>query len=453
MKEQLDTFIRIAKELMNEEANTPVLKPMDPEQVFKDLDLELGNSGIDTDRLESALKELVLNTPRTSTNLFFNQLFGGRNGQAVLGELLSVMLNGSMYTYKVGGPMILMEKEILAQIAKRLNFGENYGATLAPGGSMTNMMALIMARDKKAPEVRFEGLQNKMTLYTSTESHYSVPKNASFAGIGRNQIRFIPTNDNGQMSVEELTRAIEDDISEGHTPFFINATAGSTVYGAFDQIDQVAEVAGRHGIWLHVDGAFGGSVLFSDKYKHLLKGVELCDSFSLNAHKTLGVPLACSMIWARDKQDLYVSFSNEASYLYQTANDDLNPGKISLQCGRRNDALKFWTLWKSIGSDGLCKIVDHQFAMARFARDYVRAHPDYDLVVDMESLTVCFNYKGISARELCNSLYQEGEIMVGFGRFREKEFVRLVAVNFELKEEDYSRFFEQMEAFADSHFG
>ena len=100
--------------------------------------------------------------------------------------------------------MILMEKEILTQIAKRLNFGENHGATLAPGGSMTNMMALIMARDKKAPEVRFEGLQNKMTLYTSTESHYSVPKNASFAGIGRNQIRFIPTNDNGQMSVEEL---------------------------------------------------------------------------------------------------------------------------------------------------------------------------------------------------------------------------------------------------------
>ena len=451
MEEDLSLFQSISKQLLEQEESDPVLKPIDPGDLADLFDLTLDDAGAGPPQFEKALSDLVLKTPRTSTNMFFNQLFGGRQGKAVVGELLSVMLNSSMYTYKVGGPMIAMEKEILDKIAGKIGYPSDYGGTLAPGGSMTNMMAMIMARDKMHPDIRFKGLSSTMTLYTSKESHYSIPKNASFIGVGRDQIRFIPTNDYGQMDPILLKEAIEADIAKGHHPFFINATAGTTVLGAFDPLEEIADICQSFGIWLHIDGALGGSVLFSEKHRHLIKGVERSDSFSLNAHKTLGVPLACSMIWAKNKQNLYESFSNEASYLYQTANDDLNPGKISLQCGRRNDALKFWCLWKSIGTNGLEEAVDHQYELAQYARDYVRQHPDYKLYNRDESISVCFNYKGISAEEICNRLYEEGEIMVGFGRFRDDVFIRLVTVNFGLEKEHILQFFKHMENCVDKY--
>ena len=117
----------------------------------------------------------------------------------------------------------------------------------------------------------------------------------------------------------------------------------------------------KYNLWLHVDGAYCGGVIFSRKYRHLVDGVKRADSFSFNAHKMLGTPLTCSVLLVKNKENLSNSFNNDAKYLYQTDKDDFNLGKTSFQCGRRNDALKFWTLWKSIGTKGLEKMVNHQF--------------------------------------------------------------------------------------------
>jgi sulfinoalanine decarboxylase/sulfinoalanine decarboxylase/aspartate 1-decarboxylase len=161
----------------------------------------------------------------------------------------------------------------------------------------------------------------------------------------------------------------------------------------------------------------------------------------------LGTPLTCSIIVTQDKKHLYQSFSNDAEYLYQTADDDFNLGKTSFQCGRRNDALKIWTLWKSVGSIGLENIVNHQFYLADVARNYIRKHPDYTLHSFDNSISVCFNYKGISAKTLCTELYLNSEVLVGFGSFREDEFVRLVTINTSLNEQDILNFFERIETF------
>ena len=119
----------------------------------------------------------------------------------------------------------------------------------------------------------------------------------------------------------------------------------------------------------------------------------------------------------KDKKHLHDSFSNVASYLYQTDQDEFNLGKMSLQCGRRNDALKFWTLWKSVGTEGLRRIVDHQFDLADYGRDYVRNHPDYTLYSHDETIAICFNYKDIPARVICTQLYEHAELLVGYGAF------------------------------------
>lgn len=447
MQKELLLFQKLAEKLIKAEKQEPITTPIPPKELFNILPLTLEEQPADDAFFENALEKLVLNTPRTATNLFFNQLFGGRNPKATLGDLLAVLLNNSMYTYKVAGPQVGIEKEILRKSCDLIGYGKDADGTFAPGGSMSNFMAILMARDAHNDSIKKEGVLQKMTAYTSIESHYSTSKNAAFIGIGREQVRYVATNEFGQMDPKDLSVKIAEDIALGLQPFFVNATAGTTVLGAFDEITSLSKICKQHKLWLHVDGAYCGSVIFSKKYKHLVEGVALTDSFSYNAHKMMGTPLTCSIILTKHKKYLHDSFSNDATYLYQTDGDDYNLGKTSIQCGRRNDALKFWTLWKSVGTLGLEKIVDQQFHLAEVARNYIKSNPDYTLYSFDDSISICYNYKGIPAQDLCTLLYQNSEAMVGFGIFRETEFVRLVTINAGNDDKDIINFFKTCEAF------
>jgi glutamate/tyrosine decarboxylase-like PLP-dependent enzyme len=447
MKNTLDLFQRITNALLVDEKENPVAKHIPSSELFETLDLSLKGDPLSEDEFEKVVQELVFASPRTATKGFFNQLFGGRNEKAILGELLAVILNNSMYTYKAAGAQIGVEKVILREVCNLVGWDENSDGTLAPGGSMTNFMSMLMARDSASSKVINQGMQQKMIVYTSKDSHYSIPKNATFCGIGRDNVRYIPTDDEGRVIASHLEQMIADDIAAGGLPVMVNLTAGTTVLGSFDPIRPVSEICKKHNMWLHVDGAYCGSVLFSNKYKHLIDGIELVDSFSVNAHKMIGTPLSCSIIVVKDKKHLYDSFSNDASYLYQTDHDGFNLGKTSLQCGRRNDALKFWTLWKSVGTTGLEKIVDHQFALADTAREYVRSNSDYTLYSYDETIAICFNYKGIPARDICTLLYEHSELLVGYGSFKEDEFIRLITINAQNEHQDILDFFTKMEQF------
>lgn len=446
MQNDIALFSELCDELFKAEINQPVAKPIPTSELYNQLDLSLNDNGIVDENLKTTLKEIIKSTPKTASKSFFNQLFGGRIGKAALGDLLAVLFNNSMYTYKVAGPQVGIEKQVLKNICKLAGYSEDSDGTLAPGGSMSNMMALIMARDHKNEDIRAKGLTKPMTLYTSVASHYSISKNAALTGIGRDQVRLVNTNEKGEMLANHLDLLIQKDIVDGHEPFFVNATAGTTVLGAFDDIEAISKVCKKYNLWLHVDGAYCGGVIFSSKYKHLINGLEHSDSFSVNAHKMLGTPLSCSIIVTQNKAQLHHSFSNEADYLYQTDGDDFNLGKTSLQCGRRNDALKLWTLWKSVGTKGLEQIVDKQFEMAQFARDYINNHKDYTLYSFENSISVCFNYKDIPANELCTTLYQNSELMVGFGKFQNQEFVRMVTINSLIEKEDIAAFFRTLES-------
>jgi sulfinoalanine decarboxylase len=314
---------------------------------------------------------------------------------------------------------------------------------------MSNYMALVMGRDAKDPSCRLNGMTKPMVIYTSKESHYSNSKNVSFAGIGRNNIRYIETDTKGRLIPEKLEEQILEDLQNDKIPTYVNATAGTTVLGAFDPIDKIADITEKYKIWLHVDGAYCGSVIFSDNYNHLVKGVERSNSFSYNAHKMLGTPLTCSIILVNDKKYLHDSFSNDADYLYQTDGDDFNLGKTSFQCGRRNDALKFWTLWKSIGTKGLKKIVEQQFDLANVALDYIRSNPNYTLYSFDDSISICFNYKNIEPMALCTALYEHQITVVGFGSFEEDTFIRLVTINANNEKQDILHFFKVLEDFVD----
>ena len=153
----------------------------------------------------------------------------------------------------------------------------------------------------------------------------------------------------------------------------------------------------------------------------------------------------------KDKEDLYNSFSNKAEYLYQTDNNDYNLGQTSFECGRRNNALKFWTLWKSVGTNGIGEMVEKNYNFSDIARNYIRNNSDYKLYSYDDSLSVCFNYKDFDAIELCTQLYNNNKLMVGYGEHKGETFVRLVTINRENTQKDILSFFKILEDFSNKH--
>ena len=446
--DDLNTFHILAKEIISDCNKKGISEKIKPTDLLNKFGIELNNSGISDKHLKEILKELVLHTPKTSGKLFFNQLFGGLNSKAVLGDLLAVLMNNSMATYKIAGPMVELEKEILRKISQIISYPESSGGTLPTGGSMSNFMALIISRDKKCSKSRISGNTQNLICYSSENSHYSIGKNASFSGIGRENVRYIKTNEKGEMIPDLLRCEIEKDKEKGFVPFFVNATLGTTVMGAVDPISDISKICKQHNLWLHIDGAFSGSVIFSKKYKHLVKGIEHSDSFCFNPHKTLGTPLSTSVLLVKNQEDLYNSFSNKAEYLYQTEDNEYNLGQTSFECGRRNNALKFWTLWKSVGTNGIAKMVDKNYHLANVARDYIKNNKDYTLYSFEESLSVCFNYKNYDPKLICTELYNHNKLMVGYGKHKEKEFIRLVSINRENSEKNILNVFKVIETFA-----
>lgn len=142
------------------------------------------------------------------------------------------------------------------------------------------------------------------------------------------------------MDTQALERMIQEDIQAGYTPFFVNATAGTTVLGAYDPLEEIAEIAKKYGLRMHVDAALGGGALLSSKHKHLLKGIEKSDSVSWNPHKMMNVPLLAAILLVKDPSVFKRNLGEDADYLFQMDDEELNPGNKTLQCGRRNDALK-----------------------------------------------------------------------------------------------------------------
>jgi sulfinoalanine decarboxylase/sulfinoalanine decarboxylase/aspartate 1-decarboxylase len=281
-------------------------------------------------------------------------------------------------------------------------------------------------------------------VYTSALGHYSVSKNVRLAGMGRGSLRKISTDARGRMKPDALAAQIREDRAQGLDPLFINATAGTTVLAAFDPIDALADVAAAEGVWLHVDGALGGSMLLSEKTRPLLAGLERADSFTWDAHKAMGVPVTCSVCLVREPGVLARHLAETADYLFQE-DEALDRGQTSMQCGRRNDALKLWAAWQALGDAGFADRIDQLIACAQRAADCIERSPTMRLVKRPESVNVVFEVDGVDPDALCKALYAEGRAMVGHAQVEGATVMRLACVNVSATPDDVEAFFADVE--------
>ncbi|MEM7587068.1 MAG: pyridoxal-dependent decarboxylase [Acidobacteriota bacterium] len=445
----LKTICDLATELLAHEERSPVRPYLEPDELADRLDLALGPEGQALEPLLATLRQLWDATPRISSRRFFNQLFGGRDPVATLAEVLVVLANTPMHTFKAAGAQVLVEQEVLQHMAGFVGYDDGEGMFTA-GGSLSNLAGMILARNEALPGVRDDGLTahpERLCVYTSAEGHFSIARALGMTGLGRHNARSVPIDGAGRMRAGALRQLIDRDLRQGHRPMMINATVATTVLGAFDPLRELAEVAAEHGLWLHVDGAYGGSVLLSDRHRHLLDGCELADSFSWDAHKALGVPLSCSVLLVRRRGLLRKHFGEEAGYLFQT-HDDHNPAQRSMQCARRNDALKLWTAWKHHGDAGYAQRIDRLFALAQLGAERVRADPELRLCQPPASFNVCFEVAGCCSVEICERLERESRLVVSHVEVDGQRWIRLVCIHQDLTEADLDVFFDEVKTVA-----
>jgi glutamate/tyrosine decarboxylase-like PLP-dependent enzyme len=224
------------------------------------------------------------------------------------------VLNTNVHAYSVAPFLTLVEKHVTARLASLLGFpASSSGGIAQPGGSASNSSSIIIARNTLFPSTKSDGIHAspvRYTLFTSAHGHYSIEKAAQCFGFGSSSVIPVPVDSDGRMRADELDRLVQASKARGEVPFYVNATAGTTVLGSYDPFDEISAVAKKHGMWLHVDGSWGGAVLFSEKYRaSRLKGVELADSVAITPHKMLAVPMTSSFLIVRDMKHTHAAMT------------------------------------------------------------------------------------------------------------------------------------------------
>lgn len=417
------------------------------------VDLEIGKAGVTEKVFLDLIDQYLMYSVRTGNKQFLNQLFSGFNFPAFIGEIITALTNTSMYTYEVAPMATMIEKEMVQLMNQYAGFMNGDGLFVS-GGSNANLVAMFTARNQISPVTRFHGMnhQIKLTAFVNEQAHYSYETAANIIGIGAKSVIKVKSTDTGSICLQSLENAIVESIQRGETPFFVGATCGTTMLGAYDPLDQLATICKKHQIWLHADGSFGGSLILSKKYNQLMNGIDQVDSFAWNPHKLMNIPLICSVILVKKKGLLQHNITDiNTDYIFHDIDQIEDLGKKSIQCGRRVDAVKLWFAWKYFGLDGYEQRINNIIEMAAYAVEIIQANPKLELMSERQSFTVCFRYIPDEADDvnvfnlaLRESLRKTGQSIVNYGYLGKDLAIRLITANGELEKSDIDVFFSNL---------
>ncbi|KAL3133229.1 hypothetical protein ABBQ38_007116 [Trebouxia sp. C0009 RCD-2024] len=432
--------------------NEPVVRLASPDKLKQHfekagipLELPDGQAATPTDSLLAGVSTALQYSVRTGHPGFFNQLYARADAVSIAADWLAVAANTNVHTYEVAPVFTAVEVEVLSKLARCVGgqYATCHDGLFAPGGSISNIYGMHLARNHADPDYRTRGAFGgpHMVAFTSEHAHYSYLKAAFLTGLGTDNLIKVECNDVGQMLPEALDQALATAREQGKVPFFVGTTAGTTVLGAFDPFEQIAAICKKHGVWMHVDGCWGAAALLTPEHRHLMKGCELSDSLAWNPHKLMGLPLQCSAFLTTHKGLLQQSNASNATYLFQPdkLNREYDLGDKTIQCGRRADAFKLWLAWKAYGDKGYEARVTHSANLAIHFEQRIKASDGaYVLSHPRSFVNVCFWWVPPPLRpfqpatasqqdlatldkvapKIKDAMQQAGDAMIGFQRLQ-----------------------------------
>jgi len=323
---------------------------------------------------------------------------------SILAEAIATPINTAVETWDQSAGGTFIEQALIDWTTRRIGLGNNADGVFTSGGTQSNLMALLIARDHYCasleghPGNRDHGLpaeSPRLRIFASEVSHFSLQKAAALLGLGHRAVVPVPCDEHYRMDSQALAKALAESQQAGLRPMAVVATAGTTDFGSIDPLGDIATLCHRHGAWLHVDAAYGGGLLTSMCHRHWLAGIERADSVSVDYHKSFFQPVSCSAFMVSERQRLgYVT--HHADYLNPASQDEDAPPDLvdkSLQTTRRLDALKLWMTLRLLGPDALGELFDRVIELTREAYRLLQAAPDIEIIAAPQLSTLVFRYK------------------------------------------------------------
>jgi glutamate/tyrosine decarboxylase-like PLP-dependent enzyme len=377
---------------------------------------------------------------------FYGYVVSGGNHAGLIGELLSTALNQNPGKWNLGPAAAEMELRVLQWIAEFIGYPVESAGVLVSGGSAANLTCLKAARDFKAQfDIRKKGNKGgaQLTMYVSTEGHSCLEKSADMLGIGKENLRKIPVKEDFTIDLDLLERRILEDKQAGLVPFCIVGNGGTVNTGAVDPLDLLADTAARHGMWLHVDAAYGGPAAGTSMVRDLFLGLERADSVATDAHKWLYAPYEVGVALVRNKEALQNAFRVTPDYLRDIENAGRHDAaEYHFELSRNFKALRLWMTFKAYGRDAIQSAIEGNIRTMHNLARLVDSSPDMERLAPAPLSIVCFRYRSpdrqfwnderyldVLNRKILERVEKDGRVFVSGTIIKGSQALRACCVN------------------------